>query len=235
MSQFKKQNELIQSLQKQLEATERELAGQKWLFQQFLQSPSWRLTYPIRWLAKHVRALRAWLMALFRPDSGVVYDRPEVQPEPEILEPETVDTSSDLKALFTDLYKIQLQIFLTSQAPLQLPHDENPEISVLLVLFNRAELTLACLRTLAENYSERMEVIIVDNSSSDETSLLLDRLQGGRIIRNPENRNFVLAVNQAAREARGDYLLLLNNDAQVLPGTLRSALATIGSAPEIGA
>ena len=47
---------------------------------------------------------------------------------------------------------------------------------------------------------------------------------GARIIRNDENLNFLLAVNQAAAEARGEYLLLLNNDAQVLPGTLRSAL-----------
>ena len=80
-----------------------------------------------------------------------------------------------------------------------------------------------------------MEIIIVDNNSHDETSLLLDRLRGARIIRNAENRNFLLAVNQAAKEARGEYLLLLNNDAQVLPGTLRSALNTIRSAPDIGA
>ena len=49
-SQFNKQNELIRSLRKQLEATEQELANQKWVFEQFMQSPSWRLTFPIRWL-----------------------------------------------------------------------------------------------------------------------------------------------------------------------------------------
>jgi GT2 family glycosyltransferase/glycosyltransferase involved in cell wall biosynthesis len=95
-------------------------------------------------------------------------------------------------------------------------------------------LTLACLRSLAENHSERLEIIIVDNNSQDETSLLLDRLRGPRIIRNPENRNFLLAVNQGARDASGEYLLMLNNDAQVLPGTLRSTLNTIRRAPDIG-
>src|SRR5262249_49150232 len=54
-------------------------------------------------------------------------------------------------------------------------------------------------------------------------------------IRNSENRNFLLAVNQAALEARGRYLLLLNNDAQLLPGSLRAALDTIESEPGIGA
>jgi GT2 family glycosyltransferase/glycosyltransferase involved in cell wall biosynthesis len=96
-------------------------------------------------------------------------------------------------------------------------------------------LTLACLRSLAENHSERLEIIIVDNASSDDTSKLLDRLGGVRVIRNSENLNFLLGVNQAAREAHGKYLLILNNDAQLQPGTLRSALATIRSSPDIGA
>src|SRR6202008_1348283 len=84
--------------------------------------------------------------------------------------------SFDLKQFFTDLYEIQLHSFLSSRAPLWLPHSENPEISVILVLFNRAEMTLTCLRSLAENRSERMEIIIVDNASQDRTPLLLDQL-----------------------------------------------------------
>jgi len=41
---LKKQNELLRALQKELAAKEKELADQKWIFAQFLQSPSWRLT-----------------------------------------------------------------------------------------------------------------------------------------------------------------------------------------------
>jgi GT2 family glycosyltransferase len=232
--QFNKQNELIRSLRNQLEATERELAGQKWVLQQFLQSPSWRLTYPIRWLARQLRALRAWFSGGAADDRvGASTDTAPLQQETE--EPEEIDTSSDPKVFLTNLYKIQLQSFLTSKATLRLPHSHQPEISVILVLFNRAELTLLCLRSLAENYSQPMEIIIVDNASTDETPLLLDRLEGARIVRNSENRNFVLAVNQAAREARGEYLLLLNNDAQVMPGTLAAALSAFRSAADIGA
>src|SRR5262249_1916395 len=47
--------------------------------------------------------------------------------------------------------------------------------------------------------------------------------------------HFLLAVNQAAREARGEYLLLLNNDAQLLPGSLAAAIATLESGVDIGA
>jgi GT2 family glycosyltransferase len=232
-SQFNKQNELIRSLRKQLEATERELAGQKWLLQQYLQSPSWRLTAPIRWLAKQLRVLRDFFQESKgqpeSPTSRPVLGDEESDPLP------TDEGALELKQFFTDLYSMQLQSFLTSGATFEVPHSDTPELSILIVLFNRAELTLACLRSLAENHSVRMEIIIVDNASVDDTPLLLDRLCGVRIIRNAENRNFLLAVNQAAKEARGEYLLLLNNDAQVLPGTMQSSLQTIRSAPDIGA
>jgi GT2 family glycosyltransferase len=226
-----KQNELIRSLRKQLEATERELANQKWVFEQFMKSPSWRLTYPIRWLAKQFRAFRDWLAGKKQPLQPVSAGTEES----EIDESQAADPALDLKQFFTGLYRVQLQSFLTTGKPLHLPECASPEISVILVLFNRAELTLACLRSLTEAFTERLEIILVDNASQDETSQLLDQLRGVRIIRNPENRNFLLAVNQAAREAKGEYLLILNNDAQVLPGTLRSALQTIQSEGNIGA
>jgi GT2 family glycosyltransferase len=226
-----RQNELIRSLRKQLEATEKELANQKWVFDQFMKSPSWRMTYPVRWLAKQLRTLRDWLTG--KPSPALA--TPAVDEPAESGDGEIPDASLDLKEFFTNLYRIQLQSFLTAGSPLQLPQSESPELSVILVLYNRAELTLACLRSLAENFLQRMEIIIVDNASQDETPHLLDHLRGVKIIRNKENRNFLLGVNQAARLATGEYLLILNNDAQVLPGTLQSALQTIRNGPDIGA
>src|SRR5215469_7903001 len=225
-----KQNELIRSLRKQLEATERELANQKWVFDQFMKSPSWRLTYPIRWLAQHIRSLRDWLVGKRHP--AIVS---EAAQSAESDDAQIAETPLEMKEFLTGLYRIQLQSFLITAEPLQLPQSSSPEISVILVLFNRAELTLVCLRSLAEHFSVPMEIIIVDNASEDETPRLLEHLIGARVIRNAENRNFLVAVNQAAREARGEHLLILNNDAQVLPGTLQSALRTIRSAKDIGA
>src|SRR2546425_8181466 len=75
-SYFNKQNELIRTLRKQLEATERELANQKWVFEQFLKSPSWSLTYPIRWLAKQIHAIRALLKGIVERKSKWSPTRP---------------------------------------------------------------------------------------------------------------------------------------------------------------
>jgi GT2 family glycosyltransferase len=142
---------------------------------------------------------------------------------------------SQTKITVTALSEIALHSFLSSRARFQLPVCEEPKISVILVLYNRAELTLQCLRTLAENDGEDLEIIIADNASSDATAELLGRLDGATIIRNSENLHFLTAANNAAKRARGRYILFLNNDAQVLPGSIRAALQTIESSENVGA
>ena len=226
------QSELIRALQEELADKERELALQRRAFEQVLQSRSWRLTCRLRWVAKQLRTIKdavSGLLGKSQPvDSGAMIEAAPISPAAAM-------PVSDPKKLFTSLSRTSFESFLVSEAVLELPSSPDPEVSIILVLFNRSELTFACLRSIAETYSEKIEVIIVDNASSDETRLLLDRLRGARIIRNRENRNFLLAVNQAAEHARGQYLLLLNNDAQLLPGSLRAALATLRGRPDIGA
>jgi len=233
---LKRQNELIRTLQKQLEATERELADQKWILDQYLQSPSWKLTAPLRWIARQLRALKQILTgsaADQRPAPIVQVLRAE--PGDETVAVDNDQASAELKLLYSSLFRVSLHAFINSNATLDLPTSSEPEVSIILVLFNRAELTLACLRSIRENYNLKFEIIIVDNASSDETSRLLDRIRGARIIRNTENRNFLLAVNQGTRDALGKYILLLNNDAQLAPEALTAALRTIKSDQSIGA
>jgi len=236
---LKKQNELIGTLRKQLEATERELAGQKWLLNQYLQSPSWKVTAPLRWTIRRFRAMKQWVTR--QPQHG---SPSEIIPPPfearrfDSEDPASNDADSayaDLKQLYTSLDRISLEAFLASKAVLELPAADAPEISIVLVLFNRAELTLQCLRSIRENLELPIEVIIVDNASTDSTSVLLARTRGARIMRNSENRHFLRAVNQGAAEARGKYVLLLNNDARLLPGSLSAALETITMDENIGA
>jgi GT2 family glycosyltransferase len=80
-----------------------------------------------------------------------------------------------------------------------------------------------------------MDIIIVDNNSSDDTASLLDRLEGATIVRNSANMHFLKAANAGAREARGRYILFLNNDAQVHPGSIQAAIETLEKSGDIGA
>jgi GT2 family glycosyltransferase len=140
-----------------------------------------------------------------------------------------------LKAAATALSAARLEAFLSSGAELVLPTQSVPEVSVLLVTFNRAELTFECLQSLCLHGGLSQEVVIVDNASTDGTGLLLDRVRGATVLRNEVNTHFLAGANLAARQARGRHLLFLNNDVRLLPGSIESALRTLQGSPSIGA
>ena len=143
--------------------------------------------------------------------------------------------SEAVKAAATALATVEREAFLSSGAELSIPSSETPEVSILLVTFNRAELTFACLQSLCAHGPASFELVIVDNASTDLTSILLERVRGATIVRNETNAHFLAGANQAARHARGRYLLFLNNDVRLLPGSVDSALRTLRSSSSIGA
>lgn len=129
----------------------------------------------------------------------------------------------------------ELAAFLETGQRLRLPEAGVPKVTILLVLFNQAGLTFQCLKALAQDFSVPFETIIVDNASSDESGQLLDCIDGARIVRNADNKGFLLACNQGAQLAKGEYLLFLNNDAVVLPETLTAAVSRLDGTPDAGA
>jgi lipopolysaccharide biosynthesis protein/GT2 family glycosyltransferase len=139
------------------------------------------------------------------------------------------------KDVFRRRCREELARFLADDARLVLPTAAAPEVSVVVVLHNQAELTFATLRFLAGALEVPSEVIIVDNGSSDDTIELCTRIDGGRIVRNSENLHFLKGVNQGVAKARGDLLLLLNNDASVAPDAIRIARETLRAEADIGA
>lgn len=145
-------------------------------------------------------------------------------------------TTANLKEIATVEARERLKHFFESKDILYLPCPDFPRLSILLVLYNRAELTLACLQSILPRLAQvGAEVVLVDNASRDETGLLLDRLRGAKVIRNRDNRGFPVAVNQAAEAAEGEFLLLLNNDTEVLGDSLKTALIFLESHGDVGA
>ena len=115
------------------------------------------------------------------------------------------------------------------------PEIEHPEVSIILILYNRAELTLSCLSSILSNNFKSLEIVIVDNCSTDKTRTLLQRIKGAKIILNEKNLHFLFACNQASKVAKGNHLLFLNNDAQILGDSLTAAVETISASEDIGA
>ncbi len=111
-----------------------------------------------------------------------------------------------------------------------------PELSVLLVTYNHRDFIQTCLQSILPGTgSPSHEIIAVDNRSSDGTGQLIRHLfPQVRLIENRKNLGFAQAANQAFRESRGKFLLLLNPDIQVLPGAIEKMVAYLRQNEKIG-
>jgi GT2 family glycosyltransferase len=93
-----------------------------------------------------------------------------------------------------------------------------------------------CLVSLAAQGYADLDVIVVDNGSSDPLiEDLPDRFLGVRVLRNEENRGFVGACNQGIEAASGELILLLNDDTALEPGALSAMLGALARHPSWGA
>jgi len=129
----------------------------------------------------------------------------------------------------------ELREFLRDNATLRVGASAPPLVSIVLVLYNRAALTLRSLRAIAAWVRVPHEVIAIDNCSQDETADVLARVRGPWVIRNECNRHFLRGANQGAAAATGKYLLFLNNDCEVQAGAVRSAVEILDAEPDAGA
>jgi GT2 family glycosyltransferase len=107
-------------------------------------------------------------------------------------------------------------------------------VSVVVVNWNRKELLRACLASLAGQTGVESETIVVDNGSTDGSADLAGGEFGARVIRNSQNRGFCAANNQGIAAARGEFIALLNNDAEAEPGWLAALLRACASRPDVG-
>ncbi|WP_206859937.1 glycosyltransferase [Lysobacter changpingensis] len=120
-------------------------------------------------------------------------------------------------------------------APFAVPHAQRPKASIVIPVYNQFAHTLACLRAIAAHPpSAPIEIIVSDDGSSDETADALAQVEGVRYHRRARNGGFIAACNDGAMQARGEFLVFLNNDTIPQPGWLDTLLATFDSGPDIG-
>ncbi|MCK9900288.1 glycosyltransferase family 2 protein [Frankia sp. Cpl3] len=100
------------------------------------------------------------------------------------------------------------------------------EVSILVVSYNTADLTVRCLESaVATSIGVSTEIIVVDNASTDGSAAVIrDRFPGVDLVEQDVNLGFGRAVNLAAFRAKGEYLLLLNPDAVVLDNAVAEIL-----------
>ena len=110
------------------------------------------------------------------------------------------------------------------------------KLSVVIVSYNVRSYLTACLDSVAKALEGiEGEVFVVDNCSTDDSVEVVARDYAWvHLINNKENLGFSKANNIAIRQAKGEYVLLLNPDTEVAEDTLRGVLAFMDQHPEAG-
>jgi len=120
--------------------------------------------------------------------------------------------------------KRALKVFLATGRRYTFPATVKPRVSFIIPVYNGAHHTLACLLSILAVADGSYEVIVVDDGSTVETAELLTYFENVRVHKNSHNQGFLHSVNTGAALAQGQYLVLLNNDARLIEGSLSSAL-----------
>ncbi len=117
---------------------------------------------------------------------------------------------------------------------------EWPKISVIVLTYNNWALSRACLNSVLNDsdYPGVLDLIVVDNASSDETASQLTAWAAKeprmRVLLNETNLGFAAGNNVGMDMADGDYVVLLNNDTVVTRGWLLTLLRHLQADPMLG-
>jgi GT2 family glycosyltransferase/glycosyltransferase involved in cell wall biosynthesis len=110
-----------------------------------------------------------------------------------------------------------------------------PRASIVVPVHGQLALTRRCLQALARSADQAsFEVIVVDDASPDDTARVLPTIANLHFLRLEPNQGFIAACNAGAAQARGEFVVLLNNDTLPQPGWLDALLSTFEAHPDTG-
>ena len=115
------------------------------------------------------------------------------------------------------------------------PHEGAPPLSVIIVSYNTVAAAGPVCAERAGRFTPGTEVFVVDNASSDGSADMVRRaFPTVRLIANNDNRGFAAATNQALRQSRGRYVMLLIPTRSYARGRCRAWWTFSTRAPEVG-
>ncbi|MGF7210508.1 GT2 family glycosyltransferase [Skermanella aerolata] len=123
----------------------------------------------------------------------------------------------------------------TTYDRLDMPYPASPKVSIVVPVHNKFSVTYNCLAALLFAYNEAtFEVIVVDDGSSDETLDLAEIAPGVVCVRHETAQGFVDSCNDGAAKARGEYIVMLNNDTEPTARWLDEMLFAFDNFEKVG-
>jgi len=115
------------------------------------------------------------------------------------------------------------------------PETQQPDLSIIIVSTNEARWLEPCLRTIFEHAGDAsLDVVVVDNSSTDGTRDLVETdFPAARVVES-ENYGFAHANNRGAVTSTARYVLFLNPDTEIVEGTFGELVAAMDRRPDVG-
>jgi GT2 family glycosyltransferase len=111
-----------------------------------------------------------------------------------------------------------------------------PRITALVVSHNRVALLRRVVQALELSQGrEQIEILVVDNGSTDGSAQLESEFPGTRFIRVPRNFGLTKAINIGVRSAAGEFIFLLHDDVEVSPETASALAGVLETDTDVGA
>lgn len=108
-------------------------------------------------------------------------------------------------------------------------------VSVIIVNWNTRQILHDCLASIAEQTTLPLEIIVVDNASTDGSpEMVAEAFPDAVLIANDENRGFAAGNNQGLSVSRGEKILLLNPDTIILDRAIDKMCAWLDNHPDVG-
>lgn len=104
---------------------------------------------------------------------------------------------------------------------------KSPLVSVIILNWNRPQDTVECIRSVKQQSYTHFEIIVLDNGSADNSLVVLRKIKGVKLVENPVNRGFTGGHIDGLKEASGEYIFILNNDAVIDKDYIQNAVTIL--------
>ena len=148
----------------------------------------------------------------------------------------TSSTNKNINSLRIAIRNLELNYKTLKLEPIAFPENTGDiKASIIIPAHNKVETTYYCLCSLLLSFNHNnSEIIVVDDGSTDETQELERIIKGITVIHNKKPLRFIDACNKGASVAKGEFVVLLNNDTEVTSGWLDSLIQGFHRFDQVG-